>query len=153
MRLVFGVFLLVAMASASIAAQDADTKAARTAVDSWLKLIDTESYAASWDEAASGFKNAIPSETWQMAVRKARAPFGPIKTRTFKSATPAKKLPGAPDGEYVVVPIRCGIRKGHQPRDGDDRPRQRRLVACGRLLREINHEDTKGGEGSYDGSF
>ena len=102
-RSIFGVFLLVAITSAGIAAQDADTKAARTAVDSWLKLIDSESYAASWDEAASGFKNAVPSETWQMAVRKARGPFGPLKVRTFKSATPTKNPPGAPPGDYLIL--------------------------------------------------
>jgi hypothetical protein len=36
-------------------------------------------------------------------VRAARSPFGALNTRRLKSATPAKTLPGAPDGEYVVM--------------------------------------------------
>lgn len=102
-RSVFCAFLLLAIGSAGVAAQDADTKAARTAVDNWLKLIDSESYATSWDEAAAGFKNELPSERWQKAVRSARAPFGPIKQRTFKSAMPTKNPPGAPPGDYMII--------------------------------------------------
>ena len=94
--------LLVAFTSIRLAAQDADTKAARTAVESWLKLIDSQSYAASWDEAASGFRNVIPSDRWQTAVRAARTPFGPLKERTFTSASPTKNPPGAPPGDYII---------------------------------------------------
>ena len=48
------------------------------------------------------FKNAVTQEKWQAAVQTARAPLGPMKSRVLKSATSAKTLPGAPDGEYVV---------------------------------------------------
>ena len=33
-------------------AQDTDRKTARVSADTWLALIDTESYDASWDTAA-----------------------------------------------------------------------------------------------------
>ena len=71
-------------------------------MDSWLSLIDAADYAKSWDESATFFKNAITSEKWQAAVKTARGSFGALKSRTVKSATPATKLPGAPEGEYVV---------------------------------------------------
>jgi hypothetical protein len=88
--------------AASTNAQEPDTKAARAAVDSWLSLIDAANYAQSWDAAATFFKNAVTSETWQAAVKTARSQFGAFTSRTVKSATPATKLPGAPEGEYVV---------------------------------------------------
>jgi len=94
--------LVVLLSVAGTHAQEPDTKAARAAVDSWLSLIDTGNYAKSWDEAATFFKSAVPSETWQIAAKTARSPFGALKSRTVKSATPASKLPGAPEGEYVV---------------------------------------------------
>jgi hypothetical protein len=83
-------------------AQEPNTKAARAAVDTWLSLVDVANYAQSWETAATFFKNAVPSEKWQVAVKTARSPFGTFKSRTLKSATAATTLPGAPDGEYVV---------------------------------------------------
>ena len=38
-------------------AQDSDMKAAQTSTEAWLSLIDKQSYAASWDAAATGFKD------------------------------------------------------------------------------------------------
>ncbi len=94
--------LVVVLSLTGARAQEQDTKAARAAVDSWLSLIDAADYAKSWDESATFFKNAITSEKWQAAVKTARGSFGVLKSRTVKSATPATKLPGAPEGEYVV---------------------------------------------------
>ena len=37
------------------------------------------------------------------AVQSARAPLGALKSRIFKTATFTRSLPGAPDGEYVVI--------------------------------------------------
>jgi hypothetical protein len=89
-------------ASAFVSAQEPSTTAARTAVDTWLSLIDGQKYAASWDTAAGAFRKAVTQEQWATAVRGARAPLGALKSRALKSATPAASLPGAPDGEYVV---------------------------------------------------
>ena len=83
-------------------AQESGTKAAQTSAEAWLSLVDNQSYAASWDTAASLFKNAITKEKWQDSAKVARTPFGSMKVRTLKSATATTTLPGAPDGEYVV---------------------------------------------------
>jgi hypothetical protein len=102
-RRALGVSALVVLLSIGGAqAQEPDTKAARAAVDSWLSLVDAANYSQSWDAAATFFRNAVPSETWQAAVKTARSQFGTFKSRTVKSAISATKLPGAPEGEYVV---------------------------------------------------
>jgi Protein of unknown function (DUF4019) len=96
------VVLASILGSRVIHAQDSGTKAAQTSTEAWLSLIDSQSYAASWDAAASLFRNAISQEKWQTAVQAARAPLGQLKSRALKSATSSTTLPGAPDGEYVV---------------------------------------------------
>jgi Protein of unknown function (DUF4019) len=99
--------LLTVMASlvgcVLLAAQTADTKAAQTATEAWLALIDKQNYAASWDAAAAGFRERVTKEQWQRAAQGARASLGPLKSRTLKSATNATNPPGAPAGEYVVL--------------------------------------------------
>ena len=94
--------LVVVLSIAGAQAQESDTKAGRAAVDAWLSLVDGANYRQSWETAGAFFKNAVPSEKWQAAVKTARSQFGAFKSRTQKSATTATTLPGAPDGEYVV---------------------------------------------------
>lgn len=86
----------------STRAQESPTKAAQSSAETWLSLIDNKSYAASWDTAATLFKNAITRDKWEASVRAARTPFGALKMRSLKSATSTTTLPGVPDGEYVV---------------------------------------------------
>ena len=93
-------FVLVSVTAART--QEIDTKAAEGAAEIWLSLVDNETYAQSWETAAAGFKNAITSERWQTAVANARRPMGKLKQRSLDTATAARTLPGAPDGEYVV---------------------------------------------------
>jgi uncharacterized protein with FMN-binding domain len=97
--------LLVAGAAlrVSAAGNEAKEKAALAAAQSWLKLIDDGNYGGSWDEAASFFKNSISREQWSQQLTAVRTPLGKKVTRTFKNATYATSLPGAPDGEYVVI--------------------------------------------------
>jgi hypothetical protein len=38
-------------------------------------LIDNQSYAASWDAAASVFRNAVTQEKWQAAAQAVRTPL------------------------------------------------------------------------------
>jgi hypothetical protein len=105
-RRVFRLPVLVAFAllfsSGSIRAQASGAKAAQTSTEAWLALIDSQNYAASWDTAASGFRSRITEEQWQTAAKAARAPLGRLKSRTLKTATSTRTLPGAPEGEYVV---------------------------------------------------
>jgi hypothetical protein len=77
--------------------------AGRAAAEAWLAIVDAGSYAQSWNEAARLFKNAIEEAAWEKALNGSRAPLGPVRSRTLKSTKYATNLPGAPDGEYVVV--------------------------------------------------
>jgi hypothetical protein len=76
---------------------------AQRAATAWLALTDGGKYAEGWDSAAALFKAAITKPDWEKAVKSARSPLGALKSRRIKSATFARSLPGAPDGEYVVI--------------------------------------------------
>lgn len=93
---------ILCLVSGAAQAQEAVTKEARAAVESWLALIDSQKYAASWEAAAAAFQKAVTQEQWQAAVKAVRAPLGERKSRTLKNAMPRTNLPGAPDGTYVV---------------------------------------------------
>jgi len=83
-------------------AQAPSTQAAQASTETWLSLVDTQKYSASWDAAAKMFRSRVTKEQWQTAVQTTRDPLGRLKSRTLKSATSATTLPGVPDGQYVV---------------------------------------------------
>ncbi len=85
--------------------------AAQGAAESWVGLVDAAQYAESWQAAASFFKNAVPQQKWAEAAQTARGPLGPVKSRAVKSSTATKTLPGAPDGEYVVLQFNTAFEK------------------------------------------
>lgn len=74
-----------------------------TAATSWVTLIDKGQYDKSWMTAAQYFKNAVTKKKWNEALKAFRKPFGKTKVRKEKSRARRKSLPGAPDGEYVVL--------------------------------------------------
>lgn len=94
--------LLCTLSASPLRAQDSNIREAQGPTEAWLALVDAQSYAESWDTAAANFRNAVPTEKWQAAVRAVRGPLGDLKSRTLKSAKVTATLPAAPDGEYVV---------------------------------------------------
>ena len=93
----------VCPASAELILELRAKKAAVTASNAWLSLVDEENYAESWNQAASLFKAAVPKEQWQTMVKAVRGSLGKVVARKLKSKQYTKTLPGAPDGEYVVI--------------------------------------------------
>jgi hypothetical protein len=84
----------------------ADQKAEEVAVavaQDWLALVDQGAYAKSWRHAAALFKKAVTQEQWEHSMTAFREPLGKVVSRGLKSSTYATSLPGAPDGEYVVI--------------------------------------------------
>ena len=77
--------------------------AAVEAARSWLGLVDANEYGKSWQEAAVYFRRAISNDKWIQALNGARLPLGELVSRKLKSAVYVTSLPGAPDGEYVVI--------------------------------------------------
>jgi len=77
--------------------------AAMTAAEKWLALVDGGRYAESWNEASQSFKNAVQQEQWAQSLEARRRPFGRAVSREMKKMTYKTSLPGAPDGEYMVI--------------------------------------------------
>lgn len=73
------------------------------AAERWLALVDAGDYGGAWDTAAALMKGAIGRDALSDSLRGARAPFGAVKSRAPTAKTYATSLPGAPDGEYVVI--------------------------------------------------
>jgi hypothetical protein len=76
---------------------------AQKAAEQWLALVDAGKYARSWETAAPLLQSAMPTEQWAKTLASVREPLGRVVSRKLKSATPTRSLPGAPDGEYVVL--------------------------------------------------
>jgi len=76
---------------------------AQQVAEAWLKLIDAGKYDKSHDAAAKLFRDAVAKEMWAQQIKAVREPLGALKLRRLKSATYSTTLPGAPDGEYVVI--------------------------------------------------
>jgi len=81
---------------------EAEAVAVEAARD-WLALVDAGEYGKSWETAAPLFKGAVDEAAWGRQLGPVREPLGAVKTRELSSATYATSLPGAPDGEYVVI--------------------------------------------------
>lgn len=98
--------ILSAMMMASIALAGAtDDKEAR-AIDAgrqWLSLCDQAKYGESWEMAATYFKNAVKKEQWEHMAAAVRKPLGEVEKRDVKSQKYQTAVPGAPDGEYVII--------------------------------------------------
>ena len=91
-------------------ADHAREKAAVEASRAWLKLVDEGKYSESWEEAAQYFKNALTREQWKSSLESVRSPLGAVLSRNLKSAKYTKTLPGAPDGQYVVIQYETSFR-------------------------------------------
>jgi hypothetical protein len=88
---------------AVVQAQPKPEQLAQQSSEAWLALVDSGKYADSWQESSQLFKAHVTREQWQSMLRASRDPLGKMMTRKLKSATYTKTLPGAPDGEYVVI--------------------------------------------------
>ena len=85
------------------AEEEGKIKSAQDTAAEWLKLIDDEKYEESWENAAALFKKAVSVEIWRQKMEASIQPLGKVLSRNIKSSKYATELPGAPDGEYVVI--------------------------------------------------
>lgn len=69
----------------------------------WVKLIDDGRYNESWDSASLLFKRAVAREQWDQTLTRVRSPLGKLISRKRIFARYETSLPGAPDGEYVII--------------------------------------------------
>jgi len=98
------VLMVVGLTTVCNAADNSKKEAAAIqSATSWLQLADNGKYGESWNKAATLFKKAVTKEKWEQAMKQVREPLGKLLSRKVKSATYTTTLPGAPDGEYVVI--------------------------------------------------
>ena len=94
-------FLLL-MPLALVHAGEAEEKAEAAAL-AWLELVDSEQWTESWSQASTLFQGAVGQQQWAQQVRSVRGPLGHVESRKLKSAEHMTSMPGAPDGDYVVI--------------------------------------------------
>jgi hypothetical protein len=88
----------------SIAADVNDnTGVTDAAAQKWLALIDAGNYSETWKEASAIFRGAVTEPGWENSMNTFRQPLGDLVSRKLKSAQHMTELPGAPDGQYVVM--------------------------------------------------
>jgi hypothetical protein len=98
----FTIVLIFSGITAS-AANSKKELAALSAAEKWLAIVDNEEYAESWKETAELFKNAVQAQQWEQSMQGVRKPLGKLISRKAKTKTYRTSLPGAPDGEYVII--------------------------------------------------
>ena len=90
-------------AASAPATAPAATAPAAAAAESWLQDLDAAKYEQSWDTLAPLAQSAVTKATWAKSLQTARTPLGKLVARKLKSAQYLTTLPGAPDGQYVVL--------------------------------------------------
>jgi hypothetical protein len=92
---------------------EAEEKAVQAA-GQWLQLVDDGKYDESWQQAADLFRKAVNAEQWRSALDGSRRAFGKVLSREVKSKRYATALPGAPDGQYVIIQYQTSFEQKRQ---------------------------------------
>ena len=101
--LMIGEVVFLTTISSPLWADSTKESNAQKASDVWLSMVDEGRYSESWQDASAAFKNAVDESQWETALTASRKPLGKVLSRKAISKTYTKTLPGAPDGEYVVI--------------------------------------------------
>jgi hypothetical protein len=94
------------LCAGTITPAPADAKAEQAAITvagAWLNLVDQGRYSDSWRQAASYFQAAVNKDQWATSLQAIRQSLGKVISRRLNSKHYTTSLPGAPDGEYVVI--------------------------------------------------
>ena len=103
-NITWGLALVLVLLPIATMAQTVDQETeAVTAAEGWLALVDAGKYGESWKAASGFFKIAVPQGEWEQSLKAVRSPLGKLVSRKLLSKTYMTSLPGAPDGEYLVI--------------------------------------------------
>ena len=103
-RIWVAIILWVCLDSSLVLADEAaENPKTAAAAQSWLAQIDSGNYAKSWKEASAYFRGALTEKAWTDALIGTRKPLVKLVSRKLTKAQNAQSLPGAPDGNYVVM--------------------------------------------------
>ena len=78
-------------------------KAALADADAWLKLLDEGKFAESYDAASGFLKGKVTNDKWKTDIAEAIKPYGKIEARKNVGCMFSTRLPGLPDGDYVLM--------------------------------------------------
>jgi Protein of unknown function (DUF4019) len=87
----------------AVHAEDSFETGAMAAAETWLGHVDAGDYAGSWHEASAYVQGAITEQAWVASLHGVRTPLGKLLSRQLKKAQHTQSMPGAPDGDYVVM--------------------------------------------------
>ncbi|PLX95187.1 MAG: hypothetical protein C0620_04540 [Desulfuromonas sp.] len=100
--LITAFLIIVVLAQTSFSDQTKES-AAISVAENFLQLVDSGRYSESWDATSKLFKSQISKQEWAEQLDTVRPLFGNIINRKIEDQKYTKSLPGAPDGEYVVI--------------------------------------------------
>jgi len=92
-----------------VRADEDSIKKGVAAAEAWLSLIDRGEIGKSWETAAVLFRGAVTKEQWTQQINAARIPLGKSIFRKVILTKYETALPGAPDGEYVVIQFKSAF--------------------------------------------
>jgi len=78
-------------------------KEATAAAEQWLELVDRGKFNGSWLEASTYFRNVTTKQQWKQQVSVWRSALGAVVNRKLRTVQYLTTMPGAPDGEYVMI--------------------------------------------------
>jgi hypothetical protein len=103
------IMLLVCFGFSQLLAGAETEKAAVSAAETWLSIIDAGNYSDSWNEASSYFRGATTEQSWTASLEGVRKPLGKLISREIVKAQESNVLPGAPDGKYVIMSFKTAF--------------------------------------------
>jgi len=77
--------------------------------EAWLALVDDVKYGEGYETSADYLKNVVGKDEFVKSLNAARKPLGKLISREVKSTNYLTSLPGAPDGEYVVIQFKTSL--------------------------------------------
>lgn len=76
---------------------------AQKSAEQWLALVDGGKFTENWKATSPVFQAAVSQAQWEIKGKQIRKSFGNVISSELKSAQYTKSVPGAPDGEYVIL--------------------------------------------------
>lgn len=101
-----GLCCLLTIAAASPGGATDRAEAARqatAAAEQWLAMVDAGKFNGSWLEASTYFRNSTTKLQWKQQVSLWRSALGSVVSRKLRTVQYLTTMPGAPDGEYVMI--------------------------------------------------
>ena len=94
---------VIGLAPARAVSRAQAAKEATSAAEQWLGFVDQGKFNRSWLEASTYFRNVTTKQQWKQQVSVWRSALGSVVSRKLRTAQYLTTMPGAPDGEYVMI--------------------------------------------------